>query len=385
MRPLSVLFLNSIAADVWGGGEKWMVAAARGLTDRGHRACCVGRSGARWLLAAREAGLPTVAMRIGGDFDPRTIWQLRRLATRERADLLCANFDKDVRLGGLAARWAGVPVVVARKGLALLWDRARFRASYVHLVDGILTPCHAIKETFRRFTWLPQKAIHVVHNGVDLEAYSPSISADGVRDALGIPPKSPLIVAAGRLVGQKGYPDLIAATALLRSQLSDLRVLIVGGGKEEARLRAQVETQSLGENVIFTGFRRDVERLVRAGDVFVQASHFEGLPNAVLEAMALGRPVVATDVGGTRELVVEGQTGYLVPARNPQVLADRLAAMLADPARRDAMGAAGRARAEAHFSLEAMVTGTERLFQTLVTGARGAVRLSRSARIAATS
>ncbi len=384
MQALSVLFLNSIAVDVWGGGEKWMVAAARGLMARGHRVYCVGRPGARWLVAAQEAGIPTVPMRIRGDLDPWTVWQFRRLCARERADIVCANFDKDVRLGGLAARWAGVPAVVARKGLALLWDWARFRASYVHLTDGVITPCHAIKKTFRRFTWLPQERVHVVHNGVDLEAYSPAVSVDDVRDGLGIPPEARLVVAAGRLVGQKGYPDLIAAAALLHPRFGDLRVLIAGDGKEESALRALVDAQGLGERVTFAGFRSDVQRLVRAGDVFVQASHFEGLPNAVLEAMALGRPVVATDVGGTRELVADGETGYLAPARDPKTLADRLAALLSDPDRRERMGAAGRAQAEAHFSLEAMVSGTERVFQSLVAEAQGVSSARRSATMAAT-
>lgn len=195
----------------------------------------------------------------------------------------------------------------------------------------------------------PPARLHLIHNGVDLAAYdAPRIAPPASR------PLTLLIVA--NLIPYKGHSDLIAALAGIADRMPEWRLLCAGrddgiGGA----LLAQTRAAGLDGRIEFLGSRRDVPDLLAACDIAVLASHEEGFPNAVIEAMAAGKPTVATAVGGVPEALKHGETGLLVPAHNPSALGEAILQLANDPARCAAMGRAARARAHQLFGLEACV------------------------------
>jgi glycosyltransferase involved in cell wall biosynthesis len=195
-------------------------------------------------------------------------------------------------------------------------------------------------------------SIEVIYNGIEPDGASP---AGGLRAQLGIPAGAPLVGEIGRLCAVKGQRELIQALP----HLPDVRLVLVGkdleqGGAFQAELERDAERLGVRERVVFAGHRDDARALLDELDLFVLPSWTEGLPVVVLEAMAHGRAVVATPVGGTPEVVEDGETGVLVPPRDPRTLADAVGRLLADPDLRRRMGEAGRARVATRFSREAM-------------------------------
>lgn len=198
----------------------------------------------------------------------------------------------------------------------------------------------------------PQGAIEVVYNGVELDGAGPP---PGLRAELAIPADAPVVIEIARLCDVKGQRELIQALPLLPG----VHALLLGkdleqGGAFQLDLEREAAQLGVGDRVVFAGHRDDARAALAEADLLVLPSWTEGLPGVVLEAMAQGRAVVATPVGGTPEIVAEGETGLLVPPRDPRALADAVARLLADPELRRRMGAAGRTRVAERFTVGAM-------------------------------
>jgi glycosyltransferase involved in cell wall biosynthesis len=204
----------------------------------------------------------------------------------------------------------------------------------------------------------------VIYYGVEIPSLSPD-TREKARLELGLPPDALVCGAVSRLDALKGIDDLILAFAQVEATRAAYLV-IVGEGPERQRLEKIVQDIGVSDRIIWAGYRAGVPHLLPAFDIFVQPSMHEGLPNTVLEAMAAGLPVIATGVGGTPELVVNGKTGLLVPPANPAALADAITALSENPVARGSMGWAGRQRVQQHFTIEEMVQKTEQLYEDLL-------------------
>jgi glycosyltransferase involved in cell wall biosynthesis len=203
---------------------------------------------------------------------------------------------------------------------------------------------------------LPSQRVTVIRNGIDPGSRPSPAARWAARSSLGLAPDALVVATAGRLDPVKDLPALVDALAILRLAEPAARLVIIGDGPERARLEQQAATLGVTPALCFTGYRSDVRQLLAAADVYANSSIHEGVSLTILEAMATGLPVVATRVGGTPEVVLEPETGVLVPARSPTALASALATLLHTPGRRRAMGDAARARVKSHFSIDAMVT-----------------------------
>jgi glycosyltransferase involved in cell wall biosynthesis len=210
--------------------------------------------------------------------------------------------------------------------------------------------------------------ITVIRNAARIDAFAePDSDARGellrcFPDAPGI---ATIVLGAGRLSPEKGFSVLIDAAASLVGLDRSTGVVLFGDGPERAELEQRIASLGLRERFVVPGFRPDLDRLIGAADVVVLPSFTEGLPNVALEASAAGVPVVATSVGGTPEVITDGETGILVPPGEPAALATGIAELLRDPAMRGRMGAAGRQRMREHFTFEAQASAYSRLFATL--------------------
>lgn len=268
--------------------------------------------------------------------------------------------------GGAAALLAGVPSVATVHGRNWATGAPRRAAAYRllrRLGIRLAAVSHDLAGFLEAGIGLPPGAFTVVHNGIPVPSLPPDAERAGARAAarreLGVPPDGALLVAVGNLYPVKDHATLLRAQALL----PDVRVAIAGRGEEEARLRALAAELGVAGRLHLLGLRDDVDRILRSGDAFVQPSRSEGLPLAVLEAMAAGLPVVATRVGGVAEAVLDGETGALVAPGDPPALAAALRDVLETPGLAATMGAAGRLRAERHFSVSAMTEGYRALYR----------------------
>jgi glycosyltransferase involved in cell wall biosynthesis len=241
-------------------------------------------------------------------------------------------------------------------------ERIRFGLN-CRLANRVIAVAESVKKfSVEHFPFLKPEAVVVIRNAVDVHEFPQRLSGDALRTELGISTDDIVIGFVGRLAEQKGIRYLLHAAARLSERFHTLRFVIVGGGDLEVELKTQRDRLGL-TNVEFVGFQRDTPRYYQMFDIFVLPSLYEGLPVSVLEAMAASLPVVATDVSGTGEAVVDSTTGYLVHPKNILQLEEKLAVLIADPALRKRMGRAGRERVEKLFSASRMVEDTEKLYE----------------------
>ena len=300
--------------------------------------------------AARAAGVRYVPLEhlrrgINPFHDALGLVELVRLCRRERPEILHANSSKAGFLGRIAGALARVPI---RIFTAHGWAFAAYRGLPGRLylwADRFVRPlttqviCVARHERelgIRARTCVPERSV-VVHNAVDVSSFAAARETGG----------QPRIVSVGRFAYPKDYATLVEALARIDA---DYRASFVGDGPDHAAVAADIRRRAAGR-VKLLGARRDVRELLAAADLFVLSSRSEGLPISVLEAMAAGLPVVATSVGGVSELVVDGETGFLVPPADPRALAEAVGRLLRDPELRHRFGAAGRHRAERRFDV----------------------------------
>lgn len=221
-----------------------------------------------------------------------------------------------------------------------------------HLVSGFIAVSDQVEQAMIETIGPIQNKITVIYNGVDVKRYGKPVDKVTIRSQLGLEANARLIAVVATLREPKGHRYLIEAVAAIVPRHPDLHVLFIGDGELKEELRAQVKRLNLDGHIHFLGSRSDVPELLAASDFFVLPSLWEGLPMALLEAMATGLPIVATEVSGTVQVVVPNETGILVPPGDVQRLAQAIEQLLSDPAQAQRMGAAARRRVEAEFSAQ---------------------------------
>ena len=341
-----------------------MVTIAHALQERGHGVIVAGRPGSYFLERAEGRGLRTREIRITGEADPSSLLGLRRLYRAEGIDIVVANFNKDVRLAGLARLPGRRPRILARNGLAILPNNTRYRLTYRRTADAIVTNTESIRRAYLGFGWVPPDFVHVVHNGITPPPPDPRSSSE-VRAALGLPTEGRWIGAFGRLVTQKRFDLFLQAVAELSTKIPDLQALLVGSGPEAASLAEEANRLRIGRRLHLAGFQESVWDWYRACDVVALTSASEGLPNVVLEAMAAGRATVAFDVGGVREMITEDTVGRVVPTGDVAALTRQAHELLVDDGLRGRIGSAAVDRVRAAFSIEAMTDRFESILRGL--------------------
>ena len=213
----------------------------------------------------------------------------------------------------------------------------------------------------------PREKIHVLWKGVDESTFERAAARGAAtRAALALEPDDLAIGTVGRLAWQKGLDDLLAAARLVRSRVPRARFFVIGGGRDAAQVTAAAAAPGLDGAVTLLGHRDDVPELLAAMDIVVQSSRREAMAQTTLEAMAAGRPVVSTATVGADEAIEDGVSGFLVPVRDPGVLADRLVALAVDPARRRALGEAARRRIAERFTTAHMLDRCEAILGAIV-------------------
>jgi glycosyltransferase involved in cell wall biosynthesis len=352
-----------------GGTEKQVVLLAEGLRQRDVDVTVVvlTTKGPR-EAALREVGVPIVyiglvpvpgwraLVRLGG-----ALVRLTRYFIGARPHVVHAFLYHSYVLGAPAARLAGVPVVIAgrrslddfKRGKRWMLLAERIANRMTHL---LVANAYAVADCVRTSERVPSRKVRVIYNGLPEQAFA---DADPVRLNTG----RPVVLCVANLKPGKGHTYLLEAGRLLRKRRMPCTLVFAGGGTEHAALARRAAELRL--DVRMLGARQDIDRLLARADVVVLPSTTEGMSNAVMEAMAVGRPVVATAVGGTPELLADGR-GVLVQPGDARELADAVAAVLTDPERAQEMGSAARQWSRTHLNCDTMVQQHLDLYAGLV-------------------
>ena len=364
-RPLRVLHVLSVLGQ--GGMESGVMKLVTGC-DPGrvvNDVCSLEPAWAFQNLFSDRSRLHELSRQ--GAFDLRLVRQLAAVIRGRQIDVVHTHAWGTLVEGWLAARLAGVRNVVhgehgtmETRPVNIAVQRRVWRRA-----TRLLAVSNELADRMSRVVGIDRKQIQVIPNGVDLP---PAFSRDEMRAQLGIDHDTLVALAVGRLVPVKNYRLLLAAARGLADTGRRWRFLIAGNGPLRDELESEISRLGLNNNVTLLGLRHDVPALMQAADAFVLTSSSEGMSNTILEAMAAGRPVVATRVGGNPELVQEGITGMLVNPHGAGELCEALRALAANPARVRRMGNAGRQRVEREFSRERMIANYTQMYESVVRG-----------------
>jgi glycosyltransferase involved in cell wall biosynthesis len=268
-------------------------------------------------------------------------------------------------LGGMAANFADIPALVSRRV-----DNTEMRlvaALRYRPFRKIIAISETIAQVLREHG-VDDDRIEVIRSAVDTEQLGRTPDCGKVRAEFAVPGDACVVAAAGQLIPRKGHRYLLQAVADLRHRYPQLRVVIFGEGYLNNQLRAQTASLGLGDIVQFAGFRDDLDDFMGCMDIFAHPALAEGLGVATLKAAAAAVPVVGFAAGGLPEAVIDGETGLLVPPEDTDALSRALAALIDDPARRTALGAAGQVRMQNEFSIATMADKHINLYETILNG-----------------
>ncbi len=369
-RPLSILQVLE-KGSFHTGSVVQMYQLAAGLARRGHRVAIVTRPGGEVSDRARRENLEVVELPLSHELDLGSARRLARIYEERGVEV--AHAHKGIaHSAALAATFFSSrrPAIVANRGVSFpldVFNRWKYRVR----LDAVVTVCEDIRRVIVRSGGIPPEKVHVVHAGVDLEVFDPG-RADGVRvrREWGIPDGARLLVQVSARE-YKGWRDLLAGAARAAAAHLELRVVLVACPDRETEdaVRGEARRLGIGDRVLAIGYRRDMPDVLAAADVVADLSWGGlGITGTIREAMAMGKPVIASSAGGNPELVEDGRSGLLVAPRDPAAFSSALERVLGDPALAARLGRGGRERVESGFTVERRLDRIEDLYRRLIAG-----------------
>ncbi|MDB5358192.1 MAG: glycosyltransferase [Phycisphaerales bacterium] len=355
---------------VAGGAETYALSIASHLDPRKFRSafCAVDQGGAL-EAEVRRRGFPCEILARPPGIHPGLAWRLYRLFRRWDVRIVHTHHFNQLLYSVLGAKLAGARIIHTEHSVEV-YKRRHLRIALrllSLLCDKVVVIGDDGRRTLRNSVGIPKRKLRLIRAGVSLDHHRESCAQ--ARAALGLGEAEKVASIVARLSPEKNHRLLLSAFAIVSHRFPEARLLIVGDGTERSGLKHEISRLGLEGRVRMLGVRRDVHRILAASDLFVLSSDREGLPIAVLEAMAAGRPVLATAVGDIPTVVRDGVNGRLVPPRDAPTLAAAMIELLADPERSAAMGARGRFHVEETYDVKQMAS----TFQAIYRGDREAV------------
>lgn len=357
--------LHIDTARTWRGGQSQVRYTVLGLRSLGQRAALTAHPEGE-LLRRMSEGLDLIPLAPRNEVDLAAAWRFSRVLKRLAPDVVHAHDPHAVALAATGLSIASPPrrpAFVASRRIEFRIAHSSFSRWKYSQVDCFIANSAAIRDRLVA-DGIPRTKIVVVHEGVDVERIV-RLPAANVHAELYLPTHAPIVGNVAALVPHKGQHHLIDAAALVVRHVPDVRFVIVGDGELRQSLEHQIKDKHLERHVFLTGFRVDALELTKGCDLFAMSSVSEGMCTALVDAMAASKAAVATTAGGIPEVLIDGETGFLVPVRDHQAMADKLVVLLKDEALRARMGRAALQRARDRFTVERMVEGTAEVYRRL--------------------
>ena len=382
LKPRRIKVLHLVTSLEVGGAQHGMLLGLpRFDSDQYEHIVCSIMGRMQMASQFREAGVEVRSLGLSRKTDIAVVLRLRALLKEIRPDVLHTYLLHGNILGRLIGRLVGVPVIIGSErtiGQARKWGRLATRLTNP-LTDAVEVNSEIGGRAIERDLGVPSEKIELVRSGLDLSVFSSANRRDELRSEFGVAADQHLIVYMGRLRTVKGVEFGIRAFATALEQLPNIRMVLAGEGDQRNFLGSLVSELGISEQVEFLGVRNDVPELLGAADSVLMPSLTEGFPRTAIEAMAAGKPVIATNVGGTPEAVIDGETGILVPARDSDALSAAIVRLVGDTDLQARLAQAGRKRAEKNYSVDRYVSRLDELYRrfsrTEVDGSTGVTTL----------
>jgi glycosyltransferase involved in cell wall biosynthesis len=351
------------------GQTKRTLIEAQEIKKRGYRVIVACRPDSYLERGAREQSLEVFPLDLEEVFS--SILKLARFLKKEKVDLINAHGYRDHFVSAVAARMAGIPALVRTKHNHIPLKSGVFsRFIYGRLTSRVVAISEEIRNVLIKSGLQPEH-VTTIYSAVNLNHFSSKPRNQALIKEFNLPPDCLIIGTVARLSERKGIHFLLEAVKILVQNNKRFGCLIVGGGGSKSHkkidiLKAQAESLGISQQVVFAGRRDDIPEILSLMDIFVLPSLAEGLGRSLLEAMAAGKAVIASNIGGIPEAVEDGETGILVPPEDGGALAQALASLLDNPEKAEAMGRSGRKRAERLFDEEVMITNICSLYEELL-------------------
>lgn len=366
---MNLMFLNSIAGNTYGGVESWMVRVASEMSRRGHKVVAAGRPGSVFLDYMRHDGrlIEIYEVKIGGDFNPFTIYRLSGIIKNNAVEFVFVSCNKDLRLGGLAARYSGRTKIVWRIGVDLTRNNWVHKKLTPKLLDGVIAPSSNLKEQITRYGYLNDDLVTVISSATEAftKRWEREEARRDLRNKYGLPQDSTVAVTSGRFVPEKGHHYLVAAALEIVKVWPEIFFLLLGNGPGEPFLKKQAGALQLDRYFIFPGFLSDFELELTGADLMIHPATDEAFGNALLDGMQAALPIIATRAGGIPEVVEDNRTAVLVPAGDAPGLARAVIELLGDRDKMRRMGEAGYRRWRDKYTMEIMINRLEKYLAEL--------------------
>lgn len=304
-----------------------------------------------------------------GFLNLKTIMTLFRLLKQISPDIVQTYLFTSDTYGRLAAVLAGAPVIITSIRSLDTWKKRhhlwvdRILEKFTHKVT---INAQAIRPRLKELWSINDQKIVTIYNGIDMARFHDQSQRAAIRETWQIPSKALVIGMVGKFRFEKDYESFFQAAARLHTKYPHLYFVAVGDGPKQAEIETYAKTHAAHVRAIFTGSRSDIPQVISAMDICVLATHAEGCPNALMEYMAAGKPVVSSNVGGCKELVLEGQTGFLVEDEDVDGYTYSIEQLINDPQKCQKMGEAGKKRMQSDFSTKALAQKTETLYRALL-------------------
>ena len=374
MRVLLVITQSEL-----GGAQKYVLQVGRALVDAGNEVVLAAGGDGQLLEQASEYGIATVGLHdmirdVSPARDLRALWSLYGLIRKTKCDIVHCNSTKAGLLGRIAAFAAGVPSVFTVHGLVLSEPMTGLQRLLYTLVEWlvgrisgeIITVSEEDRKAVLRYHLSPPRKVRTVHNGIEDLTQVSSRDVFCLNSVLDHHPAKVVVSVVANFYATKGLTYLMESIALLARDDDCPLFLLVGDGPQRDELDSLIREYGIDAHVLLLGQRSDALEIMHESDFCVLPSVKEGLPFVLLEAMALGKPVVATTVGGIPEVVESGIDGILVPPAAPEPLAEAVRTLASDPQLVQTMGQAAQIKVREHFSLEVMLCRTMEVYEAVL-------------------
>jgi len=366
-RPINMKILHINTERTWRGGEQQTLYLLKGLTNRNIRADLVAQPHSPMAERAIEAGINVFATTMRSEIGFWAGSRIRRLIKQSNYDIIHSHTSHAHALAFWASMGCGIRRLVTRRV-----DFSIFRHSFLHLsgikyrrmADYYIAISRKIKDVLINDGLAPER-IFVVHSGIDPDRFR-HLSGNHLIKEFNLQPHEKMVINVAHLAGHKGQQFFVRAIPQVLEKNRDVRFFIVGGGELSAELQALSTALGIGHKLIFTGFREDVGAFYKLADLFVMSSVQEGLGTAVLDALAMGIPVVAANSGGLPEIISDGHTGRLVEPANPNALADGIIQLLTNTDLAKRMASRGRELVRNNFCIDTMVANNIEVYRTVL-------------------
>lgn len=362
-----------LASNFFGGPEKQLLEHVQRLDKQRFTSQVIsfdeGGKTNQLLAKTHASGIRADKIDTTGAFDPRMVMNLLSVIKAQKIDLLCVHGYKANVIGRIAAWLSGIPVIAISRGWTGEAPKIRFYEwldkLFLRFADHIVAVSHGQMEKISKLG-IPSERVSVIHNCIAVPESCYEQRKSFLRRELGLPDAAVLVVSAGRLSPEKNYGGMIEVARVVAASNPEVYFIIFGEGFLRPDLERAIDNAGLAGRFLLPGFRTDLQAVLPEVDIFMLPSFTEGLPNVILEAFAVRKPVVATRVGGTPEVVEHGVSGFLTEPHETEAMAQYVLRLAGDPALRREMGAKGLEHVITNFGFEQQTRQYENLYRQIV-------------------